>query len=119
MVLADTSVWIDHFRRGDPILQQFLEELEVVVHPFILGELACGNFKNRKEIFTLLSVVTSLEKVSDEEYFIFLEKNRLFGTGIGFVDVHLLAAARLAQCSIYTKDKALLSAAGRLDIKII
>jgi hypothetical protein len=116
MVLIDTSVWIDHFNRSDPILQFLLNEFEVVTHPFILGELACGSFKNRNEIFGLLSNLPTIKTISTEEYFLFLEKNKLYGLGLGFVDIHLLASSLLSRCSIYTKDKSLLSAVNSLKI---
>ncbi len=116
MVLIDTSVWIDHFRGANTVLEFLLNEYEIVTHPFVLGELACGNFKNRHEIFELLSNLPSLEPVSEEEYFIFIEKNKLFGLGLGFVDIHLLAASIISNCKIYAKDKYLHSAACKLDI---
>ena len=116
MVLIDTSVWIDHFNRSDPVLQFLLTEYEAAIHPFVLGELACGNFKNRKEIFELLSNLPSIAEISTEEYFVFIEKNKLYGLGLGFVDIHLLASSLIAQCSIYTRDKTLLNVANSLKV---
>jgi hypothetical protein len=116
MVLIDTSVWMDHFTRSDPVLQFLLNEYEVVTHPFIIAELACGNFKNRNEIFGLLSNLPSISTISIEEYFIFAEKNKLFGLGLGFVDINLLASSLISKCTLYTKDKTLLSIAHSLKI---
>jgi predicted nucleic acid-binding protein len=116
MVLIDTSVWIDHFNRSDSRLLHLLNDYEVVTHPYILGELVCGNFRNRTEIFELLSNLPSVTTISMEEYFVFIEKNKLYGLGLGFVDIHLLASTLIAQCSLYTKDKALLSIADSFGI---
>jgi predicted nucleic acid-binding protein len=116
MVLIDTSVWIDHFNRSDPLLQFLLNEYEVVTHSYILGELACGNFKNRNEIFVLLSNLPCIAIISNEEYLTFIEKNKLYGLGLGFVDIHLLASSLISHCTIYTKDKTLLSTANLFKV---
>jgi predicted nucleic acid-binding protein len=116
MVLVDTSIWIDHFNRSDPVLQFLLNEYEAAVHPYILGELACGTIKNRKEIFRLLSNLPTIETISSEEYFVFLEAHKLYGKGLGFVDIHLLASSLVAPCTIYTRDKVLLKAAHSFKI---
>ena len=116
MVLIDTSVWIDHFNHTETVLQFLLNEYKATTHPFVLGELACGNFKNRQEIFLLLSNLPAIEPISAEEYFVFIEKNKLFGLGLGFVDIHLLASSIIADCLIYTKDKNLYTAANKLHI---
>jgi len=116
MVLVDTSVWIDHFNRTDEPLQFLLNNYEAAVHPFILGELACGNFKNRKEIVRLLNDMPCSEKISTEEFYLFLEQNRLYGIGLGFVDIHLLASSVLSGCLIYTRDRSLFRAAESLKI---
>jgi predicted nucleic acid-binding protein len=116
MVLVDTSVWIDHFNRTDKPLQLLLHDGEAAVHPFILGELACGNFKKRREIVRLLNDIPCIERVSDEEYYLFLEKKRLYGMGLGFFDIHLLASSVLSECTVYTKDGSLFRAAEALTI---
>ena len=116
VVLADTSIWIDHFNQGDSRLEYLLNENEVVTHPFIIGELACGNMKNRTLIFGLLHALPSIPEISKEEFFSFLDHHRLFGTGLGYVDVHLLASALISNCVIYTRDKSLLSSAIKLKI---
>jgi hypothetical protein len=116
MVLVDTSVWIDHFNFGDRDLEILLDENEVAVHLLVIGELACGNFKNRKLILSLLNALPLTREISKDEFFLFLDQHRLFGTGMGFVDVHLLASALISDCAIYTRDKALLSSANKLKI---
>ncbi len=116
MVLADTSVWIDHFNFGDKDLEYLLNENEVAIHPFVIAELACGNFKNRKMILTLLNSLPLTREISKDEFFLFLEQHRLYGTGMGFVDVHILASALITNCPIYTRDKALLFSANKLRI---
>jgi len=116
MVLVDTSVWIDHFNFGDSNLEFLLNENKVATHQFVIGELACGNFKNRKLIFTLLNALPLMQEITKEEFYLFLDQHRLYGTGMGFVDVNLLASALISNCTIYTRDKSLLSSANKLKI---
>lgn len=107
MVLVDTSIWINHLRNSDHHLEKLLFEGEVVCHPHIIGELACGNMKNRKEIISLLQSLPQTPLVEFEEFLFFIEQNQLHGKGIGFVDIHLLASAKLDQVSLWTADKRL------------
>ena len=107
MTLVDTSVWINHFRRADPCLRALLADGQVVSHPFVIGELACGRFANRDEVLRLLERLPVLEVVSNREAGAFLDAHELAGSGIGWVDVHLLAAARLARVDVLTADKAM------------
>jgi predicted nucleic acid-binding protein len=116
MVLVDTSVWIGHFRVASLPLVQLLKETKVVVHPFVIGELACGHLARRHEVLALLGKLSRLAVVSDTEALAFIDGNRLAGMGIGWVDVHLLASARLACASVMTTDKALARAARRLGL---
>lgn len=116
MVLVDTSVWINHFRKGDKTLAFLLDEGKTAIHEFVIGELACGNFKDYKEIMNLLNNLYRLEKVTITEYLLFIEKNNLNGKGIGFIDVHLLASARLSGYPLFTYDKKLLNAAKELRV---
>jgi predicted nucleic acid-binding protein len=116
MVLADTSVWINHLNVGSPKLKTLLLETEVVSHPFIIGELACGNIKNRKEVFSLLDTLPASQVVTDKEFRHFLERNKLMGKGIGFIDVHLLASARISRVPLWTEDKNLKKAARQLNL---
>jgi len=117
MTLVDTSVWVDHFRNANARLQILLRDDEVVMHPFIVGELACGNLKNRQEIMRLLSNLPSIEVAQHAEVLSLIETNRLFGRGIGWIDVHLLAAALLTHASFWTLDKRLASTALHLKIQ--
>jgi predicted nucleic acid-binding protein len=117
MVLVDTSVWVNHLRNSDHHLEKLLFDGEVVCHPHIIGELACGNIKNRQEIISLLHALSHTPIVEFEEFLYFIEQNQLHGKGIGFVDIHLLASAKLGQVSLWTAAKKLQSASAELNIK--
>ncbi|MFO7761605.1 MAG: type II toxin-antitoxin system VapC family toxin [Thermodesulfobacteriota bacterium] len=114
MVLVDTSVWVNHLRDGDLYLEKLLFDGDVVCHPFIIGELACGNLRNRQEILTLLQALPAAPVVEFHEFLYFIDRNNLNGKGIGFVDIHLLASAQLGQLFLWTEDKGLKTAAGSL-----
>jgi len=116
MVLVDTSVWVNHFRRGEDHLAKLLMDAEVACHTFIIGELACGNIGNRAEILDLLRSLPLAPAISLDEYLYFAERKQLYGIGIGFVDVHLLASAKLAGVPLWTNDKKLQHAASSLDL---
>lgn len=116
MVLVDTSVWVSHLRQGNSQLQALLLDGSVVCHPFIIAELACGKIKNRAEVLSLLQALPMLEPVEQEELLPFIQHNRLMGIGLGFVDVHLMAAAVLAGIPLWTLDKKLRQASAKLDI---
>jgi predicted nucleic acid-binding protein len=116
MVLVDTSIWIDHFIETDIKLEYLLNENNVCTHPMVIGELACGNFKNRNLILSLLHALPSIPEIERQEYFIFNERNKLFGTGMGFVDINLLASTLILNCTIYTRDKPLLRAAEKFNV---
>lgn len=116
MVLVDTSIWIFHFREGNPHLKELLQDESVICHPFIIGELACGGLKNRKGIISLLKAQPQAQTAESDEILQFIEINRLFGTGLGFVDVHLLASALLTKVFLWTADKPLQTAAAKLNI---
>jgi len=115
MVLIDTSVWVSHFKDGNPQLETLLTEGRVVCHPFIIGELACGNLKNRKEILSLLEALPTATTADHKEVLYFIEQHRLIGIGLGYVDVHLLASARLSRIRFWTRDKKLMEAAVKLN----
>jgi predicted nucleic acid-binding protein len=115
-VLVDTSVWVDHLRKGDAHLAQLLDKGRVLCHPFIIGEIACGHLKNRAEILGALSELERTPTIEFDEHMQFINHNRLFGIGIGFVDVHLLASALLADVPLWTADKRLHKAA--LDLGV-
>lgn len=116
MILADTSVWVDHLRRGDATLSALLDEGTVLCHPFVIGELACGQLRKRQEILGLLAALPQASVAEHDELLALLERQRLFGRGLGWVDVHLLASTRLSSCRLWTKDKALLGAARTLRL---
>ena len=117
MILVDTSVWVDHLRSGDETLASLLESSRVLMHPFILGELACGNLRRRNQVLTLLGHLPRITVASNEEALLFIERHRLMGKGIGFVDVHLLAAVAL-ECGarLWTRDRRLHAQARRLRL---
>lgn len=115
MVLVDTSVWIDHLRAGVSDLEELLSSREVLMHPFVLGELACGNLHNRTEIIELMRNLPQATIASNEEVLFFIEKHALMACGLGYVDIHLLAATVLSGTSrLWTRDKRLHAAAKKL-----
>jgi predicted nucleic acid-binding protein len=107
MVLVDTSVWVSHFREAHEGLVALLNSGEVVCHPFIVGELACGDLKNRAGVISLLEALPMAFRVDHEEVLAFVEAHSLMGKGLGYVDMHLLAAALLTGVSLWTFDKKL------------
>jgi predicted nucleic acid-binding protein len=108
MVLVDTSVWVDHLRSPNATLVGELDAGRVLAHPLVIGELACGRLKNRKEILGLLGRLPTLPVATHEEAMAFLERRSLMGRGIGFVDVHLLASTALAMpARLWTRDRRL------------
>ena len=115
MVLVDTSVWIDHFHKASAELGRLLEEERVMLHPFVLGELACGTLQNRTEIISLLHALPAAPQVDDDEVLFFIDRHALMGRGIGLIDVHLLASCRIASCKLWTRDKRLLVVAQSMN----
>lgn len=117
MILADTSVWIDHLRAGDAELEALLNGSQVLMHSFVLGELACGNLRNRTEVLALLKDLPRAVLATDEEVLFFIEQHALMGRGIGYVDAHLLAAVTLGGGTrIWTRDKRLRTVADVLAL---
>jgi hypothetical protein len=116
MVIVDTSVWVSHFREGNTELANLLNNGKVVCHPFVVGELACGNLKNRNQILSLLQSLPMGINADHEEVLEFIERNQLMGKGLGYVDIHLIASAMLTGMSIWTHDKKLKQVANALDI---
>ncbi len=118
MILVDTSVWVEHLRRASRELSDLLLTQQVLMHPFVRGELACGNLRNRVELIQLFNALPLAAVATDDEVMFYIEKHRLMGKGIGFVDAHLLAATRLTpDAKLWTKDKSLavLASQQRLD----
>jgi len=117
MILVDTSVWIDHLRAGEPALARLLEAGSVLSHPFVIGELACGNLRQRAAILSLLKDLPPARVASDDEALLFIETHTLMGRGIGYIDVHLLAATALTEVSmLWTRDSRLKAAAEALGL---
>lgn len=105
MILVDTSVWIDHLRVGDAKLAELLNGSQVLMHPFVVGELACGNLHNRTELLALLNDLPRSALATDVEVLFFIERYALMGRGIGYIDAHLLAAVTLGGATkIWTRD---------------
>jgi predicted nucleic acid-binding protein len=117
MILVDTSVWVDYLRMGDELLQDLLDRESVLSHEFIIGELALGSLRNRQVVLAQLLRLPEALVARHEEVMRLLEQQRLYGSGLSYVDLHVLAAARLtADTSLWTRDKALLSAAEKLSL---
>ena len=114
-MLVDTSVWVDHLRRGNSRLASRLERGEVESHPFVLGELACGNLKRRAEILSLMSALPQTVHADHDEVISLIESSRLVGLGLGWVDMHLLASTLLTGTTLWTLDKRLGAQAQRLS----
>ena len=107
MVLVDTSVWVAHLRKGNIGLEALLNEGHVVCHSFIVGELACGNLKNRSETLSLLYALPMATHAEHDELMQFIENHGLMGKGLGYIDMHLLASAILSKVPLWTLDKKL------------
>lgn len=118
MILVDSSVWVDHLRNGDPILAGLLNAGRVLAHPFVIGELALGSLRQRALILGALRGLPQAIVAQDTEVADFIERNALFGLGIGYVDAHLLASAKLTpDASLRTRDRRLREAATRLGVE--
>lgn len=117
MILVDTSVWVDHLRRDEPLLRDMLGVGQVVTHPFVIGELACGNLRKREELLQLLAELPLLIVAEHEEVLHLIQARSLYGKGIGWIDAHLLASALVSHASLWTKDKCLSEIAQKLSIK--
>lgn len=117
IVLADTSIWVDHFRRVESQLASLLEHGDVVIHPFVIGELLLGGVPKASDILDDLNTIPKATIASNDEVMEFIVKRKLSGLGIGYVDAHLLASAMLTvEASIWTRDKRLLAAATSLKL---
>ena len=117
MILLDTSVWIDHLRQGDAQVASVLETGLVLSHPFVVGELACGQLKARAEILGLLAALPQALVAQEQEVLFFIERHSLMGRGIGYIDAHLLTATALTEgARLWTRDKRLDALARELEI---
>ncbi len=117
MILVDTSVWIEHLRRGNA-LGELLSEGQALTHPFIIGELACGNLRGRARILADLTELPRAIPATDEEVMRLVEERRLWGRGIGWIDAHLMAAALLAGCELWTLDRQFQRAASAIGVRL-
>jgi predicted nucleic acid-binding protein len=106
-VLVDTSIWIEHLKKTVPRLEELLDADEVMIHAAVLGELACGNIKNRKDLLNDLQLLERVEEASTEDVLLLIESRKLFGKGLSWVDCQLLASAAITGCEIFTRDKLL------------
>ena len=111
MVLVDTSVWVKHFRQGKAGLAELLRDASVLTHPFVVGELACGAMHNRAQVIENLVLLPAVAAATHQEVLELIEKRRLWGRGICWVDAHLLASALLSYCPLWTLDNRLNAAA--------
>lgn len=117
MILVDTSVWIAHLRKGASSLASALEQGQVLMHPFVLGELACGNLKNRRQVLRLLGDLPNAPQATNAEVMNFIERRALMGCGVGYIDAHLLASVALAGTArLWTLDKRLAAVAAELKL---
>ena len=105
MILVDSSVWISHFRYGNTALPELLDAALVLVHPFVISELACGSLKNRRQILAYLTAVPFAVEASNDEALRLIDAHKLWGQGLGWIDVHLIASALLSKCRLYTLDQ--------------
>ena len=112
LILVDTPVWVDHLRRGDVQLAALLESAAVVIHPFIVGEIACGSLADRRTVLELLQNLPMATVADFDKVLRFIERHRLYGKGIGYIDAHLLASVALIDgAALWTRDKRLHAAA--------
>ena len=116
MILADTSVWIDHLRTLNPEMQTLLLNKRILMHPCVIGEIACGTLRDRTALLASLRDLRQSRLATNEEVFELIERRRLWGRGIGWVDAHLLASALLTRCRLWSFDQQLQAAARLLNI---
>lgn len=115
MILVDTSVWVDHLRRSDAQLVDLLQRAQVLMHPFVVGEMACGSLADRPAVLELLQDLPTALVAESDEVLVFIEHQALHGKGIGYLDAHLLASVALTgRTQLWTRDKRLLNAAESL-----
>lgn len=111
MILADTSIWIDHFCHSDPELRRIIEADALSCHPFVIGELALGSLRDRTSVLAFLAAQRQAAVATHDEIMTMIEQHGLFGMGIGYTDAHLLASVLLDHGALWTRDKRLKAAA--------
>lgn len=118
MILVDTSIWVDHLRQGEPQLAAALERREVAIHPWVIGELACGHLRQRQQVLSLLGLLPTLPVAFDGEVLQLIEARALMGRGIGYLDAHLLASALISNARLWTRDRRLRQVADDLAVGV-
>jgi predicted nucleic acid-binding protein len=116
VILVDTSVWVDHLRVGVPPLAEQLEARQVAVHTWVVGELACGNLRNRHEVLALLQNLPIAIMAADQEVLLTIARHSLMGRGIGYVDAALISSCLLSGLQLWTRDRRLAAVAGSMDL---
>lgn len=119
MTLVDTSIWVEHLRESSPHVLRLLDEDAIFIHSFIIGEVACGNLKSRSRLLDDLHMLPVAQHAKDHEVLALVEQKKLWGRGIGWIDMHLLASALLTGCLLWTSDKALKQAAIKAGINVV
>jgi predicted nucleic acid-binding protein len=117
LILVDTSVWVDHLRRGNTRLKALLLDTKVITHPFVAGELALGHLERRAQILALLANLPQACVASHEQVMRFVDDHALFGSGLGWVDAHLLCAAAVQRLGLWSLDRPLAVSASRFGLK--
>jgi len=116
-LLADSSIWVDHIRQPNALLAQALRRRAILIHPLVIGEVAMGSIASRAAVLANLTELPKAVRADDFEVLDFVERHRLFGTGLGLIDAHLLASTLLTpRAALWTRDRRLRAAAARLDI---
>jgi len=119
LVLADTSIWVDHLRKGNTLFAEMLAESAILMHPCVIGELAMGTLKNRAEILRFLQAMPEAEAATDDEVLHVIGSKQLWGLGIGWIDAHMLASTLLtAACALWTLDGPLRNVAAKAGAKL-
>lgn len=117
MILADTSTWIDYLSVGVPTFQALLDDHQILIHPMVIGELACGNIRSRGATLNMLSELRSARVANDEDVLALIENRRLMGRGISYIDAHLLTSTLITNsCLLWTRDRRLMAAAEELSV---
>jgi predicted nucleic acid-binding protein len=120
VILADTSVWIDYLRAGGARMAERLDAGEIATHPFVIGEISLGSLRHRATIMDDLAQLPRVKAATDEEVASFVEMHTIYGRGVGWVDVHLLAAVRLTPgCTLWTRDRSLGAVAADLNVPAV
>lgn len=119
LILADTNIWVHHLHQGDARLKTYLKRNQVVMHPMVLGELACSSLKQRETVLNLLSLLPEATQAEDSQVLAFLNTHQLYSKGLGWVDMHLLCATALTSTyRLWTRDRRLHEQAVQLNLHL-